>query len=282
MFNIPYILQEQEGATTNSGGGSTDPNDELFKTDPTSTVTGNNTIVQPDALKSNIMKLQAEYNTLSELSSSTKGLVMPDASGISQQDIWNKEMDMANRLASSQTMVLAGLYSMSKTGDSTAFMKAMANRNKTDDDLTSLKLNMSVVSNPMSSYSARMASSAALQRDFGIDAAKDYKHINTAMVKLKQLQGNFASKIMGSIGNLYTASAKGADGTPGVKRTDFIGMKIIEDKVKELEAAAKKNPKDPSVLSAGPRLNNYRKYLSNIENFAIYGKDLDRKEDSLF
>ena len=221
----------------------------------------------------NIKQMESEYKELSGLASSTKGMIMPDASNISEEDILNKEMDNANKLADSETMVLAGLYSLSKTGDSTAFMKAMANRGMVEDNITSLKFNMRTVSNPMSSYSSRMASSAALQRDFGIDAAKDYKHINTAMVQLKALQGQFAEKILNKTQGLYQSIIKAQPKAEQKQQYDNTNYLKSIDLVFQLEGAIEEKPDSDTAKSMGPIVAQLKDRIDDFKrSFIKYGK----------
>ena len=193
-------------------------------------------------MQQEINNLRMQYEVISQMAASPEGMVMPDASSITNEDIANKEMDMLERMNNSEAMLLAGRYSMLKTGDANAFFKAMEYKSKTMDDLSSLKMNMKTVSSPTASYSARMASSAALQREFGINATEDYKHINTAVLGLKQLQSGFAEKLLGSAKGLQQTLIKASPVTPGRNKVNFSQYPKLLEIYNMLQLAAEEKP----------------------------------------
>lgn len=149
------------------------------------------------------------------LGSIGSGVIMPDAGMATPEAIDNYSFNKRQELARNDAMMWGGLYSQIKTGNSELFFKAMESKGKTADDLMNMKANIDVVTNPKASRSSKLISSAYLQRNFGIDPARDYAHINQAQLALDSIKGDIGKTMMAMGENQKTVAMKMA--TLGVK-----------------------------------------------------------------
>jgi len=213
-------------------------------------------------IQEHISTLQDQYSIMTRSATSAEGLIQPDelASGITQEDVTNKEFEMLDKINNSSAMVLGGLYSMIKTGNAQSLNQAMAYQGKTMEDMTNLKSHMNTIANPRASRSSKIMASSALSRNFGIDAAKDYDAINRSVMGLKQLQSQFAGKLAGSAQGLQQSLLKSS--AKAVKRKTFSlgNIEGVTNSIAKAIALAEKV--DDKSLSAS--LNSAARELADI------------------
>lgn len=125
-----------------------------------------------------------------------KGAIGASAGIVTQESVDDYEKQKLHEMLNNEALLFAGLYSLKKTGDANALATSLAKRDKTMEDLTNIRANIKVVTNPNASRSSRIASSAFLQRNFGIDAAKDYQHLNQVEAQMDALKAELGKSML--------------------------------------------------------------------------------------
>jgi hypothetical protein len=176
------------------------------------------------------------------------GIIMPSANvATDTKDYSDSKLSEA---MNNEAMLFAGLYSLRKTGDAGALSTALAGQNKTMEDVRNMRASMKVVTDPSASRSAKLASSAFLQRGFGIDPAKDYIHINQVEMQMDALKGEIGKAFL-SLGEGYQQMHQKMQ-MVGIKppKTQYVTgstLSAMNTAIEQLKDAIKESEDDKSM-----------------------------------
>lgn len=214
------------------------------------------------------------------------GLITPSIDGKQlNSKIEDYEKNSTDNLMMNEAMILAGRYSALKTGDSTAFMQAMAARGKTLDDFMKFNDSVRTYVSPTANRMAKIASASYIQKAFGIDVDKDFAELNRASLQVDALKAEMGKSLMAMGANSDSNYMKMMIGTSSKQgKTDLLSgddIKKVSASLLELGDRIDSLTSDGRDEDAGELkkvYSNLVKRLNDIQGFAMTTREASGKE----